>query len=116
MRMKSYLFILILIVSSLFTINFLETTILAAQSTEEKILVTGSAITGIVKKETEPPKQLFDISFDIEDILILSVNDLMLKVSLESFGTEPTPVEMIFIIQDENKKQVYFGRDSIIVE
>jgi len=114
--MKSYLFVLILIVSSLFTINFLEITPLSAQSTEERSSATGSAITGIVKKETELPKQLFDISFDIEDVLILSVNDLIFKVSLESFGTEPTSIEMTFIIQDENKKQVYFEQDSIVVE
>ena len=113
--MKSYLFILILIVSSLLTINFFEITTLTAQSTEEKTLITGSAITGVVKEE-EKPKQLFDISFEIDESLILDIRDLTSRVTFESFGSEPTPVEMTFVIQDEDKKQVYLEKESIVVE
>ena len=37
-------------------------------------------------------------------------------VAFENFGTETTPVEMTFVIQDEDKNQVYLEKHSIDVE
>jgi len=74
-----------------------------------------ASLTGVVKEE-EKPKQLFDISFEIQDSLILNVSDLTTMVTFENFGTIPTEVEMTFVIQDESKDQVYLEKHSIEVE
>ena len=79
------------------------------------ILGVEAAITGVVKEE-EKPEQLFDITFDIDEAIILSTNDLNARVIFESFGTIPTNVEMTFIITDENQNQVYLEKESIVVE
>ena len=72
-------------------------------------------LTGVVKGG-ESPKQLFDISFEVQDSLVLNISDLIAMVTFESLGSEPTPVEMTFIIQDEDKNQVYLEKQSIVVE
>ena len=74
-----------------------------------------ASLTGVIKEE-EKPKQLFDITFVIQDSLMLNVSDLTTMVTFENFGTIPTSVEMTFIIQDEDKDQVYLEKHSIEVE
>lgn len=74
-----------------------------------------ASLTGVIKEE-EKPEQLFDIDFEIQDFLILNISDLTAIVTFENFGTVPTSVEMTFVIQNENKNQVYFEKHSIVVE
>lgn len=73
-------------------------------------------LTGVIKEKTGLPKHLFDIKFNVENPLVSSAKNLILKVSFENFGTKSTPIKMTFIIQDENKKQVYLSQNSIVVE
>lgn len=62
------------------------------------------------------PAQLFDISFSLDDPLINDINKLAAVINFESFGTEPTPVNLTFFILDETGKEVYIEEDSIVVE
>src|SRR3989339_95236 len=77
--------------------------------------VSGNSITGILKEE-ERPNQLFDIIFEIDDSLILNINELVTRVTFESFGTEPTPVNLTYIIVDEMGKTLHVEKDYITVE
>ena len=77
--------------------------------------VSGNSITGILKEE-ERPNQLFDIIFEIDDSLILNINELVTRVTFESFGTEPTPVNLTYIIVDEMGKTLHVEKDYLTVE
>ena len=61
-------------------------------------------------------KQLFDITFNLVDKSIESVSELVAVVTFESFGTEPTPVKLLFTILDENGNEVHSEEDQITVE
>lgn len=76
---------------------------------------TSAAITGIVKEE-EKPEQLFDITFDIEEALMLSSDKLTAVTTFESFGTAPTPVTLTYIITDEGGEIINTSKESIVVE
>src|SRR3989339_809777 len=77
--------------------------------------VSGNSITGVLKEE-ERPNQLFDITFEIDDSLILNINELVTRVTFESFGTVPTPVNLTYIIVDEMGKTLHVEKDYLTVE
>lgn len=60
--------------------------------------------------------QLFDIRFDLDDNLVDGTEDLVARVSFESFGAEPTPVNLNFIFLDENGNELYSAEVYEIVE
>lgn len=62
------------------------------------------------------PKQLFDIKLELEQATISTSKALVAWVRFESFGTEPTPVDLEFTILDNTGNQVYSKTDSIVVE
>jgi hypothetical protein len=78
--------------------------------------ITGEPITGIIREEERSPRQLFDINFEIDDPYILSVKDLVSRVSFTSFGTEPTHVELTFVILDSEGNNIRSWDESTIVE
>ncbi len=73
-------------------------------------------LTGIVREEQRDPNQLFDITFELDSSIVLNLEDLVARVTFESFGTETTPVNLTFIILDEIGNQVYLEQDSLVVE
>ena len=73
-------------------------------------------LTGIVREEQRNPNQLFDIRFELDSSIVLNVEDLIARVTFESFGTEPTPVNLTFIILDEIGNKVYLEQNSLVVE
>jgi len=68
-----------------------------------------------VEEVEEIPTQLFDISLSLDDSIISNSNELSAVVTFESFGTEPTPVNLTFIIEDESGNEIYREEDSITV-
>jgi len=62
------------------------------------------------------PGQLFDIDFDIASYIITDVKELVSKVKLMNFGKAPAPIELAFVIVDENGKEIYSGKDHLVVE
>lgn len=78
--------------------------------------ITGNPITGVLKEQEKSPEQLFDITFGIDDARILDIDELVVRLTFESFGTVPTPVNINFIILDEVGNRVYFEQASLIVE
>ncbi len=62
------------------------------------------------------PAQLFDINFEIDEILIKDVSELVARLIFVSFGTEDTPVDVTFTIIDEHGKERHTEEDSLIVE
>jgi len=67
------------------------------------------------KNCTLVPEQLFDITFTLDDYLIQSLDELTAIVTFESFGTMPTPVNLLFTILNETGEEVYTKNDSVIV-
>lgn len=61
-------------------------------------------------------KQLFDIRIQLESRIIESSRDLSVRVIFESFGSEPTPVDLTFFIYDVNNNELYSKDVSTIVE
>lgn len=78
--------------------------------------ISAQGITGVVKPEQRSVKQLFDISFELDNSIVLDIKDLVARVTFESFGTEPTPVYITSIILDEIGNQLYLEQDSLVVE
>ena len=66
--------------------------------------------------EEELPSQLFDISLELDNTTVSDIANLVARVIFESFGTEPTPVDLTFRILDEQAKEVHREKDSIVVE
>ena len=62
------------------------------------------------------PGQLFDIRLEVENSLMESFSEFVVIVTFESFGVEPTPINLLFTILDENGKEVYSEDEEIIVE
>lgn len=73
-------------------------------------------LTGVVREEQRDPNQLFDIRFELDSSIVLNVEDFVARVTFGSFGTEPTLVNLTFIILDEIGNQVYLEQDSLVVE
>lgn len=61
-------------------------------------------------------KQLFDITFNLENMVIKNAGELSTIVTFENFGTVPTPVNLTFIILDANGNEIHRVEDSITVE
>jgi len=67
----------------------------------------------------ELPKQLFDIKLELaysEYSEVYSPKDLTAWIRFESFGTEPTPINLTYIILDEQENIVYVKEDHLVVE
>lgn len=64
------------------------------------------------------PEQLFDITWNLDDSTIETVGELVGVITLESFGTVPTPVDLTFIILDSDGNEVYRakGNTTVITE
>jgi len=65
---------------------------------------------------TTIPEQLFDIKLGLQSDTINNVYELSAWVTFESFGTEPTPVNLTYVILDELGNEVYTKEDHIVVE
>ena len=61
-------------------------------------------------------RQLFDIKFELIRKTVEKTEDLDTRVTFENFGSEPTPVNMIFTFLDSDDKEVYSEEDNLIVE
>ncbi|MFC2138202.1 BspA family leucine-rich repeat surface protein [Bacteroidota bacterium] len=68
-----------------------------------------------VEKECEA-SELFDISFFLEEEVLVSSSELIARVDLENFGAGPTPVNLIFVIFDEDENEVYGESRDVVVE
>jgi len=64
----------------------------------------------------ELPKQLFDIKLELAHYTVYAPEDLAAWVRLESFGTEPTPINLIYIILDKQENVVYTKENYLVVE
>jgi len=62
------------------------------------------------------PEQLFDIKLELESDTMYSSYKLQAWVNFESFGTEPTPVNLTYVILDEFGNEIYIKKDYITVE
>lgn len=62
------------------------------------------------------PNQLFDITFTVSDFEVSSIDDLIGIVTFESFGSEPTPVNMTFVITSFDGIDVYTSSEVLTVE
>lgn len=62
------------------------------------------------------PEQLFDIKLELESDTIYNSYQLTAWVEFESFGREPTPVNLTYIILDKEESIVYTKEDYIVVE
>jgi len=69
-----------------------------------------------VNKTEGIPEQLFDISLDLEDFVIQDISELVAIATFESFGTEPTPVTLLFTILNKDGEEVHSEEHAIIVE
>lgn len=65
--------------------------------------------------ETTLPRQLFDISFELDDAVIVGAENLVARVMFTSFGTQATPVVLTFTIEKAGG-EIYSEKDHIIVE
>lgn len=61
-------------------------------------------------------KQLFDIKMEIDNKILDKSEDLNVRVVFESFGSEPTPVNLTFFIYDFQETEVYMEKSEVIVE
>ena len=62
------------------------------------------------------PRQLFDISLEIDEARISDIKDLVARAIFTSFGTEPTAVDLTFTILNQAGEEVYRSNDFITVE
>ncbi|MCH7850118.1 MAG: carboxypeptidase regulatory-like domain-containing protein [Nanoarchaeota archaeon] len=62
------------------------------------------------------PERLFDIKLELENSLIKSFDELVVIATFENFGTEPTPVTLLFTILNKNGEEVHSEEHTIIVE
>lgn len=73
-----------------------------------------------VPEPTTPPTmneiELFDISLSIESALLNKSSDLVARTEFTSFGTVPTPVSMVYRIEDASGREVYNETDEATVE
>ena len=53
------------------------------------------------------PAQLFDIAFSLNATQLHGDETLFAQLSFENFGTEPTPVDVVFVITDAEGNEVY---------
>lgn len=68
------------------------------------------------EQKNKIPKKLFDISFSLDDNFLTNSSKLTAVVSFESFGSEPTPVNLIFTVRDETGHEIYRTYENITVQ
>lgn len=61
------------------------------------------------------PAQLFDIKLELESKIISNSSKLKALTTFESFGTEPTPVNLTYIILDDSGNEVYSELGEVTV-
>ena len=61
-------------------------------------------------------RQLFDISLKLDSLKFNDLQDLGANVVFESFGSEPTPVNLTFIVEDNSGKEFYRDEVSRVVQ
>ena len=69
--------------------------------------------------ESGLPGQLFDISLEIDEATISNIQELVARVIFTSFGAQPTPIDLTFVILDEARSEVYRDEGSdvdVVVE
>lgn len=87
-----------------------------------KVKATYNAVTGeshrTIQLDIEEGKirQLFDISFFLEETTIQNSDEIIAVISFENFGTVATEINLIYSILDDEERKVYLEGDSIIVE
>lgn len=86
---------------------------------EENVTVEENAtvienVTEVVN-ESSIPEKLFDIKMTLEDSFILNANELVARVSFESFGTVPIPINLTFRVYDSVGNLMYTMSDYLIV-
>jgi len=71
-----------------------------------------------VPEPTSPaiPEQLFDIKMELDESVVASIDNLVARVTFESFGRVPTPVILTFTILNKDGIEVVREEDSITVE
>ncbi len=68
-----------------------------------------------IGEECNLPAQLFDITFNLEDKVVQTSKELIGIVTFESFGTEPTSVDLTFMVLDQYGNEIYREESSITV-
>ena len=79
------------------------------------VKTTSPKTTPIAESATTTVK-LFDIILNIESVLLNKSSDLIAKTQFMSFGTVPTPVNMVYKIEDVSGKEIFTEKDEAIVE
>lgn len=62
------------------------------------------------------PSQLFDIALIVDQPKVNKASDLNARVTFISFGREETPVQMTFVIVDDNGKEYYRSVDRTSIQ
>ena len=70
----------------------------------------------ILASESLIPEQLFDIKLDLENFIIQDISKLVAIATFENFGSEPTPVTLLFTILNKDGEEVHSEEHAIIVE
>src|SRR3989339_887555 len=68
-----------------------------------------------VCEEVCAPEELFDITFNLDKSIITNSSLLSGVVTFESFGLIPTLVNVTFIIFNEDGKEIYIEKSSLVV-
>ncbi len=79
-------------------------------------LLLVSLVVALVLVSADVPKQLFDITMNIEDATIESSDELVAIITYESFGSVPTPVDLTYTIYNKDGEIVHSERGEVIVE
>lgn len=69
-----------------------------------------------VNKDDKKPKFLFDIRLELDQRVYKSMREFEARVTLDSFGTEPTPIKMDFKIKNSQGKVIATKTNNTIVE
>lgn len=77
---------------------------------------TDSAGDGVAGEDSLLPAQLFDIRLLLDRNEIPRIEDLVARVTFESFGRVPTPVEMTFTLLDADGNELWTSVDTTTVE
>lgn len=72
-----------------------------------KCLLNNNLIQENKKNKTEVPKQLFDITFEIDESTISDIKELSGIITFVSFGSEITPVNYVFTLYNESQNEIY---------
>jgi hypothetical protein len=67
----------------------------------------------LASEESEIPDKLFDITWNLDDLVIQRVDELVGVITFESFGKVPTYVDLTFIVLN-NKGEVVYGKKGNI--